>query len=55
MIAQVKSTALNGIIVITCPECDHSALVADKGWSAILCQGCRSTLFRDADSAKEGE
>lgn len=53
MIAQVKTTARADIILITCPECAHSVLVADNGWTAILCQGCRGTLYRDALSAKE--
>lgn len=53
MIAQVKTTARTDIILITCPQCAHSVLVADNGWTAILCQGCKGTLYRDALSAKE--
>ena len=46
-----QSPSGNGVEVcdLTCPSCDHVAVLAFEGWDAVACLGCRAELQRPAD------
>ena len=40
------------VCAVTCPGCGYSRPVSFGGWSAIVCGGCKATLYRNSASER---
>jgi len=40
------------VCTVTCPGCGYSRPVSFGGWSAIVCGGCKATLYRNSASKR---
>jgi len=38
------------LCTVTCPECSGCYTLTFGGWSAVVCPGCKSTLYRNRAS-----
>jgi ribosomal protein S27E len=50
-ITNIKKAFNTTLCDVICPECDSKMRISHVGWSAIVCLGCKTELYKKTNKA----